>query len=460
MSHALDRVLSTIDGGLDQSCRRLFDLLRIPSVSTDPAFDAECWRAAHWMVAELSDLGFAASVRPTTGKPMVVAHWPLAAATDRSGVLFYGHYDVQPPDPLELWETAPFEPWFRDAGDGRRQIVARGASDDKGQLMTFVEACRAWIAETGDLPVPVTILLEGEEETGSPSLAPFLDAHKDELTKSIALVCDTTMLAPGRPAITASLRGIWFEELTVTGPDRDLHSGLYGGPAHNPIRVLSRILAALHDDTGRIAIPHFYDGVASPGAGDETATGFDGAALLAGVGLSVPAGEAGFSIQDQLWTRPSCDVNGIWGGYTADGSKTVIPSQAHAKLSFRLVGGQDPAAISDRFRVFVQDRLPADCTVRFRPGGGGPGLTVDATNPAMVKARAALHDEFGCDAALIGAGFSIPIVTQFKHVFEMDSLLIGFALDDDCVHSPNEKYDLASFHRGTRSWARVLAALA
>ncbi len=470
MSTALDDVLARLDHGLDDSLARLFALLRIPSVSTDPAYDRACTAAAAWLVETLSGLGFAASVRPTVGKPMVVAHWPAPdagapAATAPNGagrVLFYGHYDVQPPDPLELWDTPPFEPRIEVAEDGSRRIVARGASDDKGQLMTFVEACRAWLAATGSLPVPVTILFEGEEETGSPSLPAFLAAHREELKAEVALVCDTSMWEPGVPAITTTLRGLVAEEVTITGPDRDLHSGLYGGAAINPIRVLTRILGALHDDRGRVCMPGFYDGVAPvPDAVQRQwdGLGFDLAGFLGGVGLSRPAGEDGVPALNQLWARPTCDINGICGGYTGTGAKTVIPREAFAKVSFRLVGGQDPAAVRDAFHRFVRDRLPGDCVARFENHAASPAIVLATETAQMAATRAALASEFGTDPVLMGCGGSIPIVGQFKRDLGIDSLLVGFALDDDRVHSPNEKYDVASFRHGARSWARVLAAL-
>ncbi|ODN71844.1 Succinyl-diaminopimelate desuccinylase [Methylobrevis pamukkalensis] len=254
---SLAPVLARLDSGLDDSLARLFDLLRLKSISTDPAFAADCRASAAWLVADLTDIGFSASLRETPGHPMVVAHW--TGAPGRPHVLFYGHYDVQPVDPLELWTRPPFEPAIETRADGARQISARGSSDDKGQLMTFVEAARAWMAETGGLPVNVTILFEGEEESGSPSLVPFLEANRAELSHDVALVCDTGMWDAATPAITASLRGLVGEEVVVTCASRDLHSGQYGGPALNPIRVLARILADLHDDTGRVTLPGFYD---------------------------------------------------------------------------------------------------------------------------------------------------------------------------------------------------------
>lgn len=457
----IDRVLQRIDDGLDESLSRLFDLLRIRSISTDPAYAGDCRKAAEWLAGELTGIGIASKVRDTTGHPMVVGH----AANGQAGphALFYGHYDVQPVDPVDLWNADPFEPHLVTRDDGSRIIVARGACDDKGQLMTFVEAARAWIAENGALPVPVSVLIEGEEESGSPSLEAFLTENREELSVDFAMICDTGMWDRDTPAITTMLRGMVSEEIFVTAADKDLHSGLFGGAARNPNRVLARVIADLHDADGRIMVPGFYDGVVDMPA-DVTAMwaelGFDEKAFLGGVGLSEPAGESDRSVLEQIWTRPTCDVNGMSGGYTGDGFKTVIPSQASAKISFRLVAGQDPVAIRDNFRDFVRARIPADCSVSFTGFGCSPALQLPMDSGPVRKGRAALAAEWGRPAAIIGIGGSIPIAGDFKTMLGMDSLMIGFGLDDDQIHSPNEKYDLQSFHKGIRSWARVLDELA
>lgn len=459
---ALDKVLAAIDRNLDQSVERLYSLLRISSVSTDPAFRADCVKAADWLARELKALHFKADVRETKGLPMVVGHSRANGAAGKPHVLFYGHYDVQPPDPLEEWKTPPFEPRMTEE-DGVKRIVARGVADDKGQLMTFVEACRAFIEVEGDLPLAVTIMLEGEEETGSPSLQPFLDANKKELKADVALVCDTDMWNATTPAVTTMLRGLVLEEVIVTGPNRDLHSGLFGGPALNPIRALAKVLGAIHNDQGRIVISGFYDGVndlAPEIHAQWRSLGFDEKKYLAELGLTKAAGEANQSVLEQIWARPTCDVNGIWGGYTGPGSKTVIPSKASAKVSFRLVNRQDPEKVQAAFRKFVRDRLPADCKVEFISHGASPALQLPLSSPYLQKTRTALKDEWGRDAVLKGSGGSIPIVGSFKRDLGMDSLLVGYGLDDDRIHSPNEKYDLNSFHKGARSWARILAALA
>ena len=458
----IDDILSTADTGLDRSLDRLFDLVRIPSISTDPAYKADCRKAAERIVADLSALGFSASVRETPGHPMVVAHFdPKDGKAPH--FLFYGHYDVQPPDPLDKWTTPPFEPAKRTGKDGVVRLYGRGTADDKGQLLTFVEAMRAWITETGTLPVKATILIEGEEESGSPSLVPFLKANKAELTCDAAFVCDTNMWDEKTPAITTRLRGTVKDEITITGPRVDLHSGAYGGPAANPIRILSKLLSTLHDKNGKVTIPGFYDGVSDVPKEVKAQWAklkFSDRNFLKEVGLSVPAGEKGKSALEQVWARPTAEVNGIWGGYTGAGTKTVIPSQAHAKITFRLVGKQKPEKIQKAFRAFAKAHVPKDCQIEFSSSGpGSPASEIAETSPLIRKSAAALKEEFRRDTALIGSGGSIPIVRYFKDVLGMDSVLIGFGLNDDALHSPNEKYNLSSFHRGIRSWVRVLGAL-
>ncbi|PVH28742.1 dipeptidase [Pararhodobacter oceanensis] len=458
-SKALDPVLAHVDSTLDDSLERLKALLRVPSISTDPAFKEDCDRAADWMVNELQSLGFASEKHATPGHPMVVAH--DAGDVEGLHVLFYGHYDVQPVDPLELWSRDPFDPAVEETANGK-VIRGRGAADDKGQLMTFVEACRAWKAVHGSLPVKVSMFFEGEEESGSPSLVPYMEEHAAALKADLALICDTGMFDPQTPAISTSLRGLAKLELSITGPDKDLHSGMYGGAAMNPARVMARVLADLHDETGRITLDGFYDGVpelsnAQRAQWDDL--GFDADAFLGDVDLSIPAGEQGRSALEMIWSRPTCEINGMTSGYTGAGFKTVLPSQAHAKISFRLVGTQDPEAILAAFERHVAARVPADCKFEILEPEGSPATVMPVDNPAFEAAREALSDEWPRPAAFIGCGGSIPIAGYFQTLLGMDSLLIGFGRDDDQVHSPNEKYDLESFHKGIRSWVRVLDAL-
>jgi len=387
----LDAILEAIDRTRDASMQRWFELLRIPSVSADPAHAADCRRAAEFMAELLSGMGLDASVRDTPGHPMVVAHMN-GGGPAAPRVLFYGHYDVQPVDPLEEWRTDPFEPALVVGEDGRERVFARGACDDKGQLMTFVEA------------------------------------------------------------------------LVVTGPRVDLHSGLYGGPVHNPNHVVARLIAGLWDGKGRVTLEGFYDGVRE--LPEETrrawaALGLDDEALLAEVGLVPPAaGEEGYTALEKIWARPTLEVNGMSGGYTGPGAKTVIPREAFFKISCRLVDDQDPFAIRDAFRRYVRENLPAGMEVRFaEEGGASPAVRVPEDLPAVRAAARCLADEWGREPVMMGCGGSIPVVRSFKDILDMDSLLVGFGLPDDAIHSPNEKYDVRSFHKGIRSWARIIDAL-
>jgi acetylornithine deacetylase/succinyl-diaminopimelate desuccinylase-like protein len=419
-------------------------------------------RAAEWWRDQLTALGFRAELRPTAGHPVVVGHFD--GPTDYRGphVLFYGHYDVQPVDPLELWDSPPFDPQLVDGPVGKR-FVARGAVDDKGQTLMFLEALRAWHTAGGGIPARLTVLIEGEEEVGSPNLEPFLKTQSSDLASDLALISDTGMWDVDTPAITTRLRGMAYCEVTLKAASRDLHSGLYGGSALNPINALSRILGDLHDQDGRIQLPGFYDRVkpvtnAQRAQWDEL--GFDEAAFLGNIGLSAPVGERGYSALERLWARPTADINGIWGGYAGAGSKTVIAAEASAKVSFRLVPDQDPAEVFAQFQRFVTDRLPPGAKAEFQLHSGSPGIEMNLDTPWVHAAQDVLATEFGKPAVLMGSGGSIPVVMSLKKVLGIDSLLLGFGLDDDQVHSPNEKFEQRCFHHGIRSHARLLAKFA
>ncbi len=455
---SLSAVLSRIDTQLPTALDRLNGLLRIPSISTDPAFAADCDAAADWLVAELQTLGVSAQKRATPGRAMVVGH------VDGPGphLLFYGHYDVQPVDPLALWHTDPFAPVLQDTPQGR-VIRARGASDDKGQLMTFVEACRAYKDVNGTFPCRITFLFEGEEESGSPSLIPFMRENAGELGADLALICDTSMVAPGIPSIASQLRGMLKDEFTLQGPRIDLHSGHYGGPALNPLREISRIIATFHDDQGRVAVEGFYEGVHEVPADllrQWESVGFDEHDYLSSVGFTRSHGEAGYSTLVQQWARPTLEINGLWGGYQGAGAKTVIPSEAHCKLTCRLVGDMDPDKLRQKVRKHVEDRLSPDAKITWDQNlDGSPAAVMNISRPEFEAARQALSDEWGREAVFTGMGGSIPIAGFFKDILGLDAMLIGFANEDDAIHSPNEKYNVESFHKGIRSWARVLDAL-
>ncbi|SMR72905.1 Acetylornithine deacetylase/Succinyl-diaminopimelate desuccinylase [Aliiroseovarius halocynthiae] len=457
---SLDHVLNRIDAELPAALDRLMELLRIQSISTDPAFADHCVTAADWLVNDLKTIGFQAERRDTPGHPMVVGH---GGDGDRH-LLFYGHYDVQPVDPLDKWDHDPFAPFIEDTPNGKI-IRARGASDDKGQLMTFVEACRAWKEVHGALPAKLTIFFEGEEESGSPSLVPFMEQNRDELSADIAMICDTGMVSPGVPSIASQLRGMLKDEFTLVGPKLDLHSGHYGGPGLNPLREMSRIIASFYDEeTGKVAIDGFYDGVHDTPTqqlqGWEN-SGFDEKAYLDNAGYTQCHGEKDRSCLEQQWARPTLEVNGIWGGYNGVGSKTVIPSEAHCKITCRLVGDMDADKLRDRLRAHVEAQLKPDMKVIWDNDlEGSPASVMDITRPEFSAAQKALSDEWKREAVFAGMGGSIPIAGYFKTILGMESMLVGFANDDDKIHSPNEKYDLESFHKGIRSWARILAELA
>ncbi|MDP6542148.1 MAG: M20/M25/M40 family metallo-hydrolase, partial [Phycisphaerales bacterium] len=373
-------------------------------------------------------------------------------------VLYYGHYDVQPVQPLDEWNNDPFEASVVDGPRGKR-IVARGAADDKGQLMTFVEAIRSWKTVHGKLPVRVVMLFEGEEECGSESLEPFLKEHKDELLADTCIVCDTGMWDFETPAITSKLRGLVYIEATLHGPSHDLHSGGYGGAVVNPANSITEILGQLHDDRGRVQIANFYDDV------DEVnkeqveqwnALGDADALLLESSGAKEPFGEEGFTTLERLWSRPTCDINGLFAGYTGSGAKTVIGATATAKISCRLVASQKPQQIENNLRSFLEERTPKGCRWDISSFGVNPAISVPTDSPWLSAASEALTQTFPKPAVLIGSGGSIPVVGSFQEILRVDAVLVGFSLDDDLIHAPNEKFELSCFHRGMLAHAAIL----
>ena len=457
----MDELFRYVDEGFQASVERLSQFLRIPSVGTDPEYDPETRRCAEWLASELSGIGFDASVRDTPGQPIVVGHWPNPDATGPH-LLYYGHYDVQPADPLELWESPPFEPRVMEGPKGP-QIVARGAVDDKGQVMTWLEAFRAYKAVRGNLPFSITVLVEGEEESSSVNLEPFLKANAEELRSDVCIISDTGMLDVDRPAITTMLRGIVYVEVTLTGPTHDLHSGMYGGAVVNPLNALSSLLAALHDENGRVTLDGFYDSVLelTPAQSEEwKSLGFDDATFLGTAGLSQSVGESGRTVLERIWSRPTLDVNGIWGGYIGKGAKTVIPSQASAKLSCRLVPDQRADAVLRSLKTYFEKNCPPGCRIELKDLGKGDPIRVPAESPFIEATRRATTHAFPRPAALIGSGGSIPVAASIREILGIDSVLLGFGLDDDRVHSPNEKFTLVCLERGIKTHLALLDELA
>jgi len=455
-----DKVLARIDANFADAQARWMDWLRIPSVSAQPAHAADSRRAAEYAVAQLADIGFRISVRDTAGAPCVVGHHP-GPGGDVPHLLYYGHYDVQPAEPLELWTHPPFEPTLVDGPHGKR-VYARGAVDDKGQVSMWLNAFRAWHAETGTLPCRVSVLIEGEEEISSINFKPFVAANRDELRADVAVISDTGMWDIDTPALTSALRGIVYLQVDLRAANLDLHSGMYGGSALNPINALVTALGQLKDASGRIQVPGFYDGVRdiSPALAQQwAALGFDEARYLRDIGMTTPYGEAGRTALERLWARPTCDINGIWGGYQGPGSKTVIAAEASAKVSFRLVPGQDPEKVVAGFKQFMQDHVPADAKLSFQLFGCGAGLEIPTGDRFVQAAAKALEAEYGKPPAMIGCGGSIPVVETLLGELGLNTVLMGFGLDDDQVHSPNEKFEVRCFHKGMRAHARLLGAL-
>ncbi|GJG87777.1 hypothetical protein tb265_29580 [Gemmatimonadetes bacterium T265] len=431
----------------------LFDFLRIPSVSARSEHDGDTRRAAEWVRDALAHAGLAAEVHETAGHPIVLGEW--RGAPGRPTLLVYGHYDVQPAEPLDLWESPAFEPTVRDG-----RIYARGSVDDKGQLFLHMKALEAHLAASGALPVNVVVLAEGEEEVGSEHLAEFIEAHKERLACDAVVISDSAMFAPGVPSILSSLRGMAYFQIDVEGPSGDLHSGSYGGAVVNPAMALARILATFHDDAGRVAVPGFYDAVrAWPDAVREQMRGlpFDEEHFRAEVGAPALGGEAGYTVLERLWTRPTCEVNGLLSGYTGEGAKTVLPAKAMAKVSCRLVPDQDPHEVERLVQAHVARVAPAGVTVTVRALHGGRPWRAELAGPLFDAARRALAAEFGREPVVTGEGGSIPVVGDFERILGAPVLLVGFGLPGENAHAPNEWLSVENFEKGMRAMARLYA---
>ncbi len=457
----LKPVLQHLQTQADASVQRLCDFLRIPSVSTDSAYAEHVQEAAQWVRERLTQAGLQTSLQASTTHPIVMAHNAddPDLLPNAPHILLYGHYDVQPPDPLELWETPPFEPTIRSDA-----IYARGASDDKGQVCCMLEALAAWKQVHGHIPIRVTVLIEGEEECGSGALHQFVHEHQEDLKADVVIISDTTMWDKNTIGITYGLRGLLYYDLKLHGPSRDLHSGMYGGVLANPCNELTAVLGKLFDDQHRITIPGFYEDVLDLTDAEREQweeLNFDAKEhCLKPVGVEQPHGEAGFTTLQRKWARPACDINGLYGGYGGKGAKTVIPSFAGAKVSFRLAANQNPKTIAKAFEDWLDSHDVHGCRWERTHLGDATPVVVSQDSPFMTAASKAIEDASGKLPVLVREGATIPVVGQFKQDLGIDSLLIGFGLVDDSIHSPNEKFDLKCFHLGCRTHAALIAQLA
>ncbi len=461
LTAVLDRIASRHDAAVTD----LSDFLRIPSISADPARAADVAACADWLAGRIRAAGLTADVVPTPGHPVVLAR--NAHRPGRPTVLLYGHYDVQPPDPVDGWTSPPFQPTVRKTAAGTDALYARGAADDKGQIWAHMEAIAAWEAVGGGLPVNLVAVLEGEEEIDSHHLAAFLADHKAELAADVAVVSDTNGFARGTPALTTALRGLVYSEVTLRAAPHDLHSGIHGGAVRNPALALAKLLAGLHDDDGRVTLDGFYDGLIPPTDAERRGWAtlpFDEPAYAAALGLTggaaTLAGEAGHSTLERRWARPTCDVCGLTAGYQGPGAKTIIPAAASAKVSFRLVPGQDPLAVRAAFDRHARRHAPPGLDVTVTPFAAAPAALVASDGPWMAAAAAAVDRGFGVPPVLTREGLTIPVVNLLKRSLGLDTLLVGFGLPDDRPHAPDEKFDLDALAAGTRTAAALNAALA
>ncbi len=441
-----------LQGKREQAEADLIEFLRIPSISTDPAHEADVAACAHWLEAKLRSIGMpTVEIHATHGHPIVYAEDLRAGATAPT-VLFYGHYDVQPVDPLNLWTNPPFEPVVRDG-----KVYARGATDDKGQVLLHIYALEALYAAGTTLPVNVKLIIEGEEEIGSPNLSPYLEENAHKLQCNAVVVSDTPMFAPGVPSIVYGLRGLAYVQIDVTGPNRDLHSGSYGGAVGNPLNALAHIIAKLKSEDGTITIPGFYDNVVELDSKERESLadlGYSNERLMLDVGMSALMGEPGYSTPERLWARPTLDVNGILGGFTGEGAKTVLPSVAMAKVSMRLVPNQDHHEVVQKISDYIHQITPEGFTVSVTDLHGANPVIVSRDTPAVRAAVKALEEAFEAPCRFTREGGSIPVVLLFDTILRAPTVLMGFGLNNENAHSPDEHFDLNNFHTGMRAAAR------
>lgn len=452
--------MTAVDAYLTENASRnveqLKDFLRIASVSADSAFANEMGKAAGYVRDQMSEAGLKVEIVETDGFPIVFGSRIVSA--DAPTALVYGHYDVQPPDPVEDWTTPPFDPHERDGC-----LYARGATDNKGQLFTHLKSIEAWTKTAGELPVNVKVIIEGEEEVGSNHLDQFLSDRREQLRADVAVVSDTSQYGPGMPAITYGLRGILACEVTLRGPRQDLHSGVFGGAVTNPVNALAKMLGGLIDEKGIVQIPGFYDAVI-PLTEEERRQfanlPFDEASFLAGLGVSESFGEAGYSTLERRWARPTCDINGFYGGYQGEGPKTIVPASATAKITCRLVPDQDPEKLTAALRQYLQEQCPPGVALEFQDQHGCGAMVVDTSSPYVMAAKKAIHAAFGVDPVMIREGGSIPVAASFQEILGIDTLLLGWGQNSDNLHSPNEHFSLEDFQRGTRASAHLWQHLA
>lgn len=455
---ALDRVLAQLAAGHDDTLARLIAFASIPSVSTDPAFADDVQRAAAWVAQALTAAGpFTVSVVATAGHPVVYAEW--LGAPGAPTVLIYGHYDVQPPDPLEKWVSAPFTPTIRDG-----RLFARGVSDDKGPMLQPIVVAAAYFATTGRLPVNLKCVFEGEEEVGSRHLEAFIIRDAARLAADVVVSADGAMWRASEPSLTVASRGLCGLELTLTGAVKDLHSGRHGGGVANPLHALAALVASLHTADGRVAVDRFYDQV-RPLSADERAViaalPYDEGAYLAQVGAPAPVGEAGYSTLERQWARPTLEVNGLWGGYRGPGQKTVIPSEAHAKITCRLVPDQDPAAIAAAVVQHLESHRPPGTRLSVTPEPHGARAAAIAPDHFALRAAAeALRATYGVDPLLVRMGGTVPIASLFHEHLGLDTVFFSFSVADEDFHAPNEFFRVHRLHEGLEAWARYLTLLA